>query len=125
MTVATFIFRKKAATLVEYQKDGVPVRVVVPSDRVRQTTDGSVVEVSDKTLREGIPYGVPWSIHIEDTAVTGADIEKELHRFGIWTIEDYRKNPGAVQNAILAITANVMRSIAKTVKEYSSKEVTR
>lgn len=123
--IVKMLFRKKSATLVEYQKNGTPVRVSVPSNKVYPTTQNGEVEVTEATLREGIPYGVPWSIHLKDLVVKGEDIERELHKLGIWTLEDFRKNPGSLQNAILSVTAEVVRSIVQTVKEYSAKEVTK
>lgn len=120
------IFRKKMAVLVEYLQDGVPVRVSVPSNRVFQITDNKKeVEVSEKTLREGIPYGIPWAIHVKDVTIKGEDLERELHKAGIWTLDDYKRNPGAIQSAIMSLAVSVLRSVVQTVKEYSSKEVTK
>lgn len=121
--IVKLVFRKKAAALVEYQENGVPIRVSIPSNKAYQTINESEVEVSEKVLREGIPYGVPWAMHITETIVRGEQIENELHKAGIWTIEDFKKNPGAAQSAVLSATANITRSIMQTVKEYSSKEV--
>lgn len=123
MEIVKLIFRKKAAVLVEYQKNGIPVRVSVPANKVHQISNSEEVEISEKVLREGIPYGVPWSVHITDTTINGMDVENELHKLGIWTVDDYKRNPGALQNAVMAVTVNIVRSIVQTVKEYSSKEV--
>lgn len=125
MRTVDVIFRRKAAILVEYMEGDIPIRVSLPVEKVHIGEDGKRAQVSDAVLKTGIPYGVPWGMHVDKAHVefTSEAIENELHKAGIWTISDYQRSPGAVQGAILSLTANVVRSILQVVKEYSSKEV--
>jgi hypothetical protein len=117
------IFRKKQAVLVEYQDShNVPMRVSVQATKASMEQDGTHAEISDTALKQGIPYGIPWSAKIKSVTITGEDIEREMYKNGIWTLEDLQRNPQIVQGVILSATIDLSRSIAQIAKEYSRKE---
>jgi hypothetical protein len=96
------------AAIVEYQNEIGIQRVVVPM--------GTIVngEVDDAMLEAGIPYGEPWSSAIQ-VHTTPETIETELHRRGIWTIEDARADPLKVREAALAAFGRDIQQLLRYV----------
>lgn len=119
------LWRKKNAVLVEHIKDEDPIRVSVPATRISPITQENQAEISNKDLAMGIPYGIPWASKLKGfpIEITGEAIEKEFHKVGIWTYDDFRKNPQALTGVIMAVNQNVANQILLTIKEYSTKEV--
>ena len=86
------ISHKNKTSLVEWD-DGALNRGYIPSDQIE---DG---EVSSDTLSAAIPYGV----QLDLPCVTPEQIEDQLHRAGIWTVEDIRKHPTEVKAVLEAV----------------------
>jgi hypothetical protein len=117
--------RKKNAVLVEYVRNGEPIRVSISATKLTALTQDNKAEILIRDLSMGIPYGIPWSsrlskLHFE---ITGEAIEQEFHKSGIWTLDDFRKNPQALTGVIMSVSREVVTQIVQTVKEYSTKEV--
>ena len=91
------IQRKGHGILVEWRDEEGYHRAVVPAGAV----DGDFCD--PEQLLMGIPYGEPWAQAVGDLVITAADIENELRKHGIWTIEDARKKPNEAAAALLAV----------------------
>jgi hypothetical protein len=76
----TWISSKGQCSLVEWD-DGKRHRAYIPSDEILNG------EVSSDTLAAGIPYGLGFEALDED-------LSEAMHRTGIWTSEDVRKDTG-------------------------------
>lgn len=88
------------AVVVEWQEDDVLKRATVPPGAL--IADGDQHRVTDDVLFKGIPYGVPWADLIT-LAATPEAIEAELHRVGIWTVDDLRGNTAVAVSALQRI----------------------
>jgi len=91
------IQRKGPGTLVEWNDQDGYHRAVVPSRAV----DGDFCDPEE--LMMGIPYGEPWAQVVGDLVISAEDLENELRKHGIWTIEDAREKPNAAAAALLAV----------------------
>src|SRR4030042_2254375 len=91
------IQRKGQGTLVEWRDEDGYHRAVVPAGAV----DGDYCDPDE--LLMGIPYGEPWAQVVGDLVIAAADVENELRKHGIWTIEDVRQSPNAAAAALLAV----------------------
>lgn len=116
------LYKKKSAALIEYLEDGTPTRVSVPTEQILYNADKNVYEAPKELLRSGIPYGAPWEELFPDVHITGLDVEKELHKNGIWTVDDLRNNPKILQGVVMSLTSDILRATSKIIKNYSSKE---
>lgn len=119
-----FISRKKSAALVEYRvAENEFARVSIPANKIVLGTGEEYADVPESVIKSGIPYGIPWESKLPDITVKGSDIEKEFHKMGIWTLDDVRRNPKAIQSVVMAAASDIVRAISNVIKEYSSKEV--
>ncbi len=123
--IVRVLWRKKNAVLVEYMHNEEPIRVSVPISKIATVTQDKKAEITKRDLSMGIPYGIPWSSRLSNLhfAITGEAIEKEFHKAGIWTLDDFNHNQQALTGVIMALSREVVSQILKTVKEYSTKEV--
>jgi len=117
--------RKKNAVLVEYIQDEKPIRVSISATKLIALTQENKAEITKKDLSMGIPYGIPWASRLSKLRfeITGEAIEQEFHKNGIWTLDDFRKNPQVLTGVIMSVSREVVTQIIQTVKEYSTKEV--
>ena len=115
------IFRKKLASLIEVIEEGYPVRVSVTSSDLVVAKDGTLW-VSRDVFEEGLSYGVPWKYKLTVPQVTPEQIEKELHKAGIWTAEDAMSNTAVVQNALMSAFRMNLSEILRISKEDLRKE---
>lgn len=90
------VIRKKGqAALVQWVEGGSVRRGSIPLDALQ----GDMVD--QKMLQMAIPAGFPWASIIE-LSVTPQIIEENLHRVGIWDLDDLLKNPQAAVGALQA-----------------------
>jgi hypothetical protein len=120
--IVKVLFRKKNAILVEYAEGDIFKRVSLPVSAVKLDADKAHASISKEVLEAGIDYGVPWASKLPDFTVKGTDIENELHKVGIWTIEDYLRRPQDVNGAILSAAKQIAQTIRIIAKETSNKE---
>lgn len=117
---AIIIRRKNDMTLVEWNDGNLPKRAWVVPDRI-ESEDGVNVEVIDP--EEGVPYGVEFSRMVVPS-VTPEDIERELKRRNIWTVDDLRSRRGEVISALKAAYgidfAELLRAAEKFEKELNT-----
>lgn len=93
-------------------------RVSVPRDEVLEESDGKTY-VSAEMFDMGIPHGIPFESELpESFRITGADIARELHLAGIWTVEDFDANPRAIQSVVLSACKNILADINGIVRNY-------
>jgi hypothetical protein len=116
------IRNKGFASLVEW-KDGERFRrTIVPVDTV--FTDSSQNSyVREGSLAMGIPYGIDWDHRLRDSFVIDKDaVAKRLEESGIWTKEDYNKNPNAVQQAVLGAAREILNELYGIVRAIPNQE---
>jgi len=93
------VLRKSGWALVQYREADVSYRCWVPETMVVTTPDGRIT-VDDPSL--GVPYGIRFDL-LPDFHIKSVDLGEELHRRGIWTLEDMAANPNAVVASIVAV----------------------
>lgn len=104
------IKKDKEAALVEYVENGEVKRKIIPRSAVDENG-----QIDRFELEAGIPYGIAWADYLQLDS-TPKDIERELHKAGIWTADDLRTKQqaavGAIQTA-LSIHLGTLNSIVK------------
>ena len=75
-------------------------RAVIPAAEV--ISDELYATVPADVLDEGAPYGLPWERLVKMEA-TPEKLADELHRNGIWTMEDVESNPRAIMGALQTV----------------------
>ena len=103
------------SVLVEYLEKGKLKRATIPPDTIKEG------QVSQYSLKLGIPYGLPWAELITLKA-SPERLQEELHRIGIWTAEDALQNAQGVLGAIQATYGTDMSKIMAIAKKEVRKE---
>lgn len=65
----------------------------------------------------GIPRGVDWH-RIFTFVATSKDVDRELKRVGIWTVEDLEANPNAALGAIKSALGLDLAALRNAAKKY-------
>ena len=98
-------------------------RIIVEHDNFRSMVTYEMfgnyqngVLTADDLLNNGVPISVQWSDFL-DINVTAKDVENELYRRGIHTVEDLLNKQQAVTGAILAAMGETAGTIYKKVKK--------
>lgn len=99
------IRQKGQAVLVQWEDAGVLHRAQIPPHAL----DGD--EVNPTELLMGIPYGLPWAEIMGDLIISGEEIEYELRRHGIWTLEDLQSDPTSAAGALMAAHRQGVRTL--------------
>lgn len=105
--------RKNSTVLVEWVEESKLFRSFVPLESTKEV--GS--EVFCDNPEQGIPYGVPWSL-VVDREVDVELFEAEMHKQGIWTIEDFERNPQKVSGCLRKVMAQTVGSIRRNLLNY-------
>lgn len=90
------IAHKGASALVEFVREGQLERRVIPLSSI----------IGDTTTETAIRNGAPYGLSLQDFDFTGmvSDFPKRLEQAcrarGLWTREDFTKNPALVQSAL-------------------------
>lgn len=116
MANVTVIRKKKQAVLVQWvDVQGELKRGTVPAGAVHGGT------VDDETLAMAIPAGFPWAEIVRDgidpEAIPG-EIERRLHRVGIWDLADLLKMPNAAVGAIQAAYKLDLSALTKAARRF-------
>jgi len=99
--------------LVSWDDDGKMRRGYVP---LKSIVEGMVKE---SILEMAIPFGVDWSDFPELPVLEKDDLIEQLHRRGIWSVQDMRSNVQEVQAAIISIAGI---ALVKILEYANSKE---
>lgn len=78
-----------------------------------QTTDPNI----------SVPYGVQWS-EVVSLAASPQDLERELHRRGIWTTGDLRSNPQVAIACLQSVYGVDLAALLHAAKTIDDTEVT-
>jgi len=115
MTQVRIIRRKNALCLIEWVDENGYFHRGWISDKYVSFGSGNEGTVRDPNM--SVPYGIPWRELVSLNA-TPLDLEKELNRRGIWTIEELRNNPQGAQSAIQSVYGMDFASLLNSVKAY-------
>jgi hypothetical protein len=114
MIPVRIIQRKNGLFLVEWDE---------PNTLKRAWIDQELLVVDNGMVGEayapqaGIPYGADWSVMISPS-VQPNDIDRELKRRGIWTIEELRLRPQEATNAIRDAYGVDLAALLQAAKVY-------
>ena len=117
------IIRSKGqVTLVEWDDAGKFRRMLVPREVVLENKDGRGLIV-EEILEMGIPYGVNWEVRIQKSfVITGVQVAQQLEVLGIWTKEDYERNPNIVQQAVLGAAKEILVELYAIIRNIPKQE---
>ena len=76
---------------------------------------GNEGKVQDPNM--SVPFGIPWRELISLNA-TPQDLENELYRRGIWTIEDLRQNPQGALSSIQSVYGMDLSALLNEARLY-------
>ena len=88
------VSRKGPSAMIECSLDGLTKRFVLGQNLVH---DGQV-DISD--LEQAAPYGLPIAELVGNVQFTPLKLEQACRERGLWTAEDFAKNPSLVQGAL-------------------------
>ena len=108
---------KGEAGLVELVRDGSVERVTLPMDMLRGAT-----ELTESEVDSGIPYGLPYADFLTPSADIVPRLIIALHKVGIWTLDDLRKQPMKVVAALQATYHIETARIIKAAETYLQQE---
>jgi hypothetical protein len=108
------IQRKNGLTLVEWSQDGTLKRAWL--DQELLVHDNGMTGDAYQPWA-GIPYGVEWSRMITPK-VTSIDIDRELKRRGVWTIQELRTKPNEVLGALRDAYGLDLAALLQAAKVY-------
>lgn len=111
----TIIKNKSGTALVEWD-NGTLQRGYIPSNLI---PDDYLVNEND--LQLAVPYGVQWE-DILTLDVTIRQLDFELKKLGIWTLEDVLANSDKVLNALKAVYGLELSKIQAIAKQQLTKE---
>ena len=111
------VLRSKGQVSVVEWNDNVRYRrTIVPRNTVLE--EGGKTSVLESALGMGIPYGVDWESRLNRSfIIPGAKIAEQLEVLGIWTKEDYEKNPSRVQSAVLGAAREVLTELSAITRK--------
>lgn len=95
--------------LVEWIRDNVIRRGYVPSEKI---TGNYLIEETE--LEKAQPYGD--DLKIEFSQVRPEEMENELHKYGIWTVEDVEKNFPMIAGIIVRLAQSSAVDYLKKLK---------
>lgn len=115
---------KGQSTLVAYQDPDLEVekKVYVDSELVGEDW-GSEEEVPDEVIEYAIPYGIEWEAYVENILISKEAIARALYRNGIYTAEDYQRNPNAVLGAVREMSQQVLEQLNEVIRNFNHKGV--
>lgn len=114
ITEVTVISRKNDMLLVQWEQMGSLRRSWVTPDMVVENR-GAVATVRDPNA--GVPYGMDWT-RVGPFGVTPVDIDRELKRRGIWSIDDLRARPNEVIGALMSAYGMDLARLLQWAKEF-------
>jgi len=101
------------AVVVEWQEGKEPRRCILPKRLVIAHKGNLSAEV----LKRGIPYGMDWAeLLVGMITPTPADVERELHKIGIWTEAQLRANMAGARRAVDAACSGVLIKLIRGAK---------
>ena len=89
-----FISHKGASAMIECTVDGLLKRFVLPIDKVVDE------QVDILELEQAAPYGLSIGELVPALQFTPQRLEQACRERGLWTAEDFAKNPSLVQGAL-------------------------
>jgi hypothetical protein len=116
MVHARLIAHKGAAALVEYI-DGGFKRCYIPLAEF----DAEKAQADEAVLKAGVPYGVDWS-RVELKQLDPLELDQELKRRGLWTLEDIREHPEQAHAAINKISNATRIALVEAAQAQTEKE---
>jgi hypothetical protein len=91
---ARVISRKGTSAMIECTVDGLLKRFVLPLEKVVDE------QVDIFELEQAAPYGLPIGELLPKVQFTPQRLEQACRERGLWTAEDFVKNPSLVQGAL-------------------------
>jgi hypothetical protein len=101
------------AAIVEYQIDSRVKRAIVPNSEVKNG------QISEKTLQQSIPFGgIELTDYLpEKLTIKTSDLQGLLWQRGLWTKDDYLKNPNIILGALQKLYGVDVTRILNLVSE--------
>ena len=87
------VSRKGDSAIVEYTDKGMLERVVI----AHSVADSGTLSVSE--LKDAAPYGLPIGKFVSDKSL-GTRLQLACRQRGLWTLQDFEKNPQFIQAAL-------------------------
>jgi hypothetical protein len=113
---------KGQVTLIAWDDSGRARQTLVPRTEVLDGDAGKSY-VKAESVDMGIPYGVNWEARMRKSfTITGAKVAEQLEVSGIWTKEDYEKNPSVVQQAVLGAAREILTELYAIINKIPRQE---
>lgn len=104
---AKVITTQNGLTLVEWMDGTKPSRAWVTPDMIEGEPGRSALITHPEG---GIPYGERWST-LTSGYLSAEEIETQMYRSGLWTVEDLQQRPNEALGVIRAVAGNILQEI--------------
>lgn len=103
-------------SVIQWTEGGVNRRGIIPAILV----NGNYVD--DSAMSLAIPYGIDFESILDGNIrqVSAMEYTETFHNVGIWTKEDIRRNPQAVQGAILSASGLDFQTLMRLIESSES-----
>lgn len=120
----TTILKKNTAVLVQYTIDGKRQRGIVRHDWIISEKSGrsTVNYVEESNLELAMPFGIDWTV-VGDVTISAEKITESLRNAGIWTLQDFEKNPDKVLKAACASSTEIIANIQAVIRDFKNEEI--
>lgn len=101
------------AAIVEHQSDNGIERIIVPNGEI------NAGRISEKALKQSIPFGgIELTDYLpEQLTIKVSDLQDTLRQRGLWTQEEYLKNPQIIMGALQKLYGVDVTRILNLVSE--------
>lgn len=116
MKKVRIIRRHNDLYLIEWVEKGTTFRGWIPQSMV-EDLGNSTGQTDDPNV--SVPYGINWSEIVQMTAKP-QDLERELHRRGIWTTGDLREYPQVVIASLQSVYGVDLAALLQAAKKIDA-----
>jgi hypothetical protein len=117
MIVKLLKLQRNSAIISYLDEDKVFQAYIIDSKDLKTSRVGDEFEVEDNILSAATPYGVDWSVVFPNGLnLSAGDFQNVMYRRGIISLEDLKKNPSIIGQAIQELLNMSVSKIYHTVK---------
>lgn len=110
--------KQNIAVVVVTDESGFKRAYLVPARTVNSVEKNQEFNISQDAISTGTEFSIDWDIIIpRGFRITSRDIQNALVDRGIYSLEDYRNNQKAVNEAINVFVGKLRMQLAQKVKE--------
>lgn len=118
------IARKNQSVLIQWidKETNSLKRTSVPVDSLAEIKSPGEETYCD-VAEMGPSWGMPWAVVLKDVQFNPEEMERQLHKSNIWTVEDLFGNPEEVLAAAQSALGSIAQDIRARALKYTSDSI--